>query len=145
MDLGRIGYAQALAMQRSANQAVIDGTGPATLMLLANLFLLAWDYDRWQHVLPLRRIDVDRSVSATTSKFPIWFFAFVLAAVASVILVNAFIYDIRPGNSRIECTNGCRNSGDSNASRQFCVCIYDEGRPLDTCLDGYQGARGAGD
>jgi hypothetical protein len=31
-----------------------EGTRIATLMLLANLFLLVWDYGRLQHVLPFR-------------------------------------------------------------------------------------------
>src|SRR5688572_17368603 len=70
-----------------------EGTRIATLMLLANLFLLAWDYDRLKHVLSLRRIDADHPVLDTTAKFPIWFFGFVFAAVVSVIVVNAFMYD----------------------------------------------------
>jgi hypothetical protein len=114
-------------------------------MLLANLFLLALDFDRLKPVLTLRRIDDERPAADKTAKFPIWFFAFVLAAVASVIVVNAVMYDIRPGNSRLECTNGCRNSRNPGACQQFCGCIYDAGKPLRACLDEFAKARGSDD
>jgi len=47
-----------------------EGTRIATLMLLANLFLLVWDYQRLQHILPFSRPDGDQHV-AETSKFPL--------------------------------------------------------------------------
>src|SRR6187455_2338120 len=70
-----------------------EGTRIATLMLLANLFLLVWDYQRLKHILPFSRPDGDRQV-AETGKFPLWFFACVFAAAASVIVINQFIYDV---------------------------------------------------
>lgn len=115
-----------------------EGTRIATLMLLANLFLLVWDYDRLKHVLWSRRIDDGPRVPDRTSRFPIWFFGFVCAAAAAVIVINAFIYDIRPGNSPLECTNGCENNRDPKACRRFCGCIFDEGKTLKACLLEYQ-------
>jgi hypothetical protein len=106
-----------------------EGTRIATLMLLANAFLLAWDYDRLKHVLSRRRIDDSAPSLATPGKPPIWFFGFVLAAAVTVIVVNAFLYDIRPGNSR-----------HPDACRRFCGCIYDEGEPLNVCLRQYGSA-----
>ena len=120
-----------------------EGTRIATLMLLANVFLLVWDYDRLKHVLPLSRTADDSRVLAKTSRFPVWFFGFVVAVVVSVIVINQFLYDIRPGNSQVECTNGCRNGGSPSACRNFCDCIYDAGNPLNACLDEYQSARGS--
>jgi uncharacterized membrane protein YphA (DoxX/SURF4 family) len=116
-----------------------EGTRITTLMLLANLFLLAWDYDRLKHLLSPRPIDDDRYALDTTAKFPMWFFGFVFTVAASVIVVNAFMYDIRPGNSRLECTNSCRDSRDPDACRRFCGCIFDDGKPLNACLYEYQG------
>jgi hypothetical protein len=72
-------------------------------MLLANLFLLAWDYQRLKYILPFSRPDGDHRV-IETSKFPFLFFACVFAAALSVIVTNVFLYDIRPGNSQVECT-----------------------------------------
>jgi len=114
-----------------------EGTRIATLMLLANLFLLAWDYQRLTDILPFRRPDGDHRV-AETSKFPFLFFACVFAAVLSVIVINALLYDIRPGNSQIECTNGCKNNRSPNACQHFCDCIYNQGDPLSVCLNEYQ-------
>src|SRR5215471_18788298 len=81
-----------------------EGTRIATLMLLANVFLLVWDFDRLKHILPLGRTE-EHHVVDKTSKFPFWFFGFVLAVAFLVIFINAVMYDMRPGNSRLECTN----------------------------------------
>ena len=116
-----------------------EGTRIATLMLLANLFLLVWDYDRLQHVLPFRPTDADHHVLDKNSKFPAWFFVCVFAAAASVIVINHFLYDIRPGNSQEECTGGSPN----NSRQQFCDCIYKQGNPLNACLDVFQKAKEA--
>jgi uncharacterized membrane protein YphA (DoxX/SURF4 family) len=117
-----------------------EGTRIATLMLLANLFLLVWDYQRLKYLLPVSRADGDRRV-VETSTFPFVFFGCVFAAAAAVIVINAFVYDIRPGNSKIECTNGCKNNGSPNACEHFCDCIYEQGRTLTVCLNDYQSAR----
>ena len=121
-----------------------NGTRITTLMLLANLFLLVWDYDRLKHILPLKRSVEDHHVPATTSKFPIWFFGIVFAAVVSVIAFDDFLYPIRPGNEPLECTNGCKNKDDPGACQRFCDCIYKKGNPLNTCLNEYQGTKEAG-
>ena len=117
-----------------------EGTRIATLMLLANLFLLVWDYDRLQHVLPFRRTAADHHVFDKASKFPVLFFVFVFAAALSVVVINHFLYDIRPGNSQEECTGRSPN----NSRQQFCDCIYKQGNPLNACLDEYQKAKETG-
>lgn len=120
-----------------------EGTRIATFMLLANLFLLAWDYDRLKHVLPIGRTNDDRLHPDPASKFPLLFFGCVFAALAAVVIVNQVMYDVRPGNSRIECTNGC-DSRNPMACQRFCGCIYDDGRPLSGCLIEYRRAREVG-
>jgi hypothetical protein len=67
----------------------------------------------------------------------------VVAAVVSVIVVNQFLYDIRPGNSQEECTNACKDNGSPNACHGFCDCIYAAGNPLKACLAEYQSAKRA--
>lgn len=116
-----------------------EGTRIATLMLLANLYLLWWDYARLKYVLPLESSsDVGNTLNQKTSgKFPLVFFGCVVAAVVSVIVINQFAYDIRPGNSQLECTNGCANNAHPEACERFCKCIYNEGNPLDRCLEDY--------
>lgn len=116
-----------------------EGTRIATLMLLANLYLLAWDFARLKYILPLASSsEVGATPSQTMSrKFPWVFFAGVFAVVASVIVINIFVYDIRPGNSRLECTNGCPGNARPEACKRFCDCIYNEGKLLDQCLEEY--------
>jgi hypothetical protein len=117
-----------------------EGTRVATFMLLGNLFLLTWDYPRLKHILPFSRHDADHPV-AETDKFPVLFFACVFAIVVSVIVINVFLFDIRPGNSEIECTNGCGNSGSPTACHHFCDCIFKRGNPLDACMNQYHRER----
>jgi hypothetical protein len=117
-----------------------EGARIATLMLLANVFLLCWDYAPLKYVLPLESSsDVGATLNPNTSrKFPFVFFACVVAAVVSVIVINIFVYDIRPGNSELECANGCAGNTRPEACKQFCNCIYNEGNPLDKCLEKYR-------
>jgi uncharacterized membrane protein YphA (DoxX/SURF4 family) len=120
-----------------------EGTRIATLMLLANLFLLFWDYGRLKYVLTLASSsDIDTAPNRKMSnRFPWIFLGCVVAAVVSVIVINIFIYDIRPGNSQLECTNGCTNNARPEDCKRFCSCIYDEGNPLGKCLEKYEKRR----
>jgi uncharacterized membrane protein YphA (DoxX/SURF4 family) len=120
-----------------------EGTRIATLMLLANLYLLWWDYARLKYVLPLASSsDVGTTPNQKMSaKFPLVFFGCAVAVVVSVIVINNFVYDIRPGSSQLECTNGCANNARPEACERFCSCIYNKGNPLDKCLKEYGGRK----
>lgn len=120
-----------------------DGTHIVALMLLANLFLLVWDYDRLKYALPFYQPGADRRV-AETSKFPFLFFGCVFAVILLVIVFNDFLFDIRPGNEEAECRNGCQSSTSPNACQGFCDCIYKQGSPLNACLQEYHRAKVAG-
>ncbi len=124
-----------------ASATRFNGTRLTTLMLLASLFLLVWDYDRLKRVLSRGEAAEDPHVPVRSSKFPIWFFGFVLTAVVSVIAIDDFLYPIRPGNEKLECTNGCKNGRTPGACQNFCDCIYDYGNPLKRCLDQYRRAK----
>jgi uncharacterized membrane protein YphA (DoxX/SURF4 family) len=121
-----------------------EGTRITTLMLLANIYLLCWDYERIRHVLPFKRSNAENyraKNKALSSKFPFVFFGGVFATVVLVIVINVFIFEIRPGNSLIECKNGCLDSKYPKASNEFCDCIYNQGKPLDKCLEEYKQAK----
>ncbi|MFT3822894.1 MAG: hypothetical protein QM731_03195 [Chitinophagaceae bacterium] len=121
-----------------------EGTRITTMMLLANIYLLCWDYERIKHILPFKQAKTGSELATektVNNRFPFVFFGGVVAAVALVIIINAYIFDIRPGNSMIECTNGCKGSKYPKASCGFCDCIYSEGKPLDSCLKEYKLAK----
>ena len=121
-----------------------EGTRITTFMVLANLFLLCWDYERLKHLLaPRQRDEIPffPTKRVLSRKFPLPFFAFVFSILALTVIINHFLYDIRPGNSMIECTNGCPGNEDPKACEAFCDCIYGSGKSLDVCLDEYQRAK----
>jgi uncharacterized membrane protein YphA (DoxX/SURF4 family) len=68
-----------------------EGTRITTLMLLANIFLLCWDYERLKYILPIKQPQ-DHSYTIKkrmlSYKFPFVFFGCVFAIVVSVVLVK---------------------------------------------------------
>ena len=124
-----------------------EGTRITTLMVLANLYLLCWDYNRIKYILPFKQAKEDGYAAREKplrSKFPFLFFGCVFVMIATVIVINHFLYDIRPGNSLIECTNGCGGNSDPNACQEFCNCIHNQGKPLHECLMEYNNAKAKG-
>ena len=123
-----------------------EGTRIATLMVLANLYLLWWDYDRIKYILPFKQVREDSSASEKqlSNKFPFLFFGCVFAMIAAIIVINQFLYDIRPGNSLLECTNGCAGNSNPKACEEFCDCVHTQGKPLHGCLIEYNKAKAKG-
>ena len=121
-----------------------EGTRSTTFMLLASLYLLCWYYDRLKYILPFKQVNEDDNPARKkplSNKFPFLFFGSVFAMIAAVIVINLYMYEIRPGNSPEECTNGCSDSRYPKACEEFCNCIYNEGKPLDSCLAQYNKAK----
>ena len=124
-----------------------EGTRITTIMVLANLYLLLWDYNRIKYILPFKQVKEDDHPAIKrplSNKFPFVFFGLVTAIIGAVIVINLFLYDIRPGNSQEECTNGCPGNSDPKACEEFCDCIYNQGKPLHECLDKYNKAKAKG-
>src|SRR6185436_10577251 len=83
-----------------------EGTRAATFMLLANLYLLCWDYNRIKYILPIKQVkenDQSEKEKPISKKFPFLFFGSVIATIAAIIVINVYLYEIRPGNSPEEC------------------------------------------
>src|SRR6476659_9107379 len=75
-----------------------EGTRGTTFMLLANLYLLCWDYNRIKCILPFKQSKEDGYAARTkplSNKFPFLFFGLVIAMIAAVIVTNLYMYDIR--------------------------------------------------
>lgn len=121
-----------------------EGTRIATFMLLANLFLLCWHYDRIKYILPFKQGRpgaYPAAEKASQNKFPYLFFGGVAAMLAAVVFLNNIMYDVRPGNSPAECWNGCPGNSSPKACETFCDCIHNKGKPLGKCLEEYEEAR----
>ena len=121
-----------------------EGTRAATFLLLANLFLLCWDYDRLKSILPFKQVKTDATLTKEkplNGKFPFFFFGGVVATLAAVVFLNNIMYDIRPGNAPEECWNGCPGNSNPKACEEFCDCIHNKGKPLGKCLEEYEKAK----
>lgn len=126
----------------------LEGTRVTTFMLLANVYLLCWDYDRIKscikYIVSSGQVKAGHNPAGKkllSNKFPFLFFGFVVTTIAAIIVINLYMYDIRPGNSPEECSNGCPGNSDPEACEAFCDCIYNQGKPLRECLAEYNKAK----
>jgi uncharacterized membrane protein YphA (DoxX/SURF4 family) len=120
-----------------------EGTRLVTMMVLASLFLLIWDYDRLKHILPFKQHEPDPPVLAKRfgMRLRIIFFGGSFLVLAFIIIGSSYLFEIGPGNSEEVCRNQCSGSKDGEACKTFCDCIYIQGRPLDSCLARYDKAK----
>ncbi|HWB90474.1 MAG TPA: hypothetical protein VG605_01425 [Puia sp.] len=116
-----------------------DGTRLITMMVLACLFLLVWDYDRLKPILPFKQPGTDPPVlkKPLGKRLRLIFFGGCFLVVAIIIFGTFYLYEIVPGNSEEECRNQCASSKNPAACQAFCDCIYKQGQPLDSCLATY--------
>jgi uncharacterized membrane protein YphA (DoxX/SURF4 family) len=115
------------------------GTRIVTMMVLASLFLLIWDYNRIKHILPFKQPKTDPHVlnKPLGMRLRIIFFGGCFAVLTFIIIGTFYLYDIGPGNSEAECRNQCASSKNPAACEIFCDCIYKQGQSLDNCLATY--------
>lgn len=117
-----------------------EGTRLVTMMVLASVFLLIWDYDRIKHILPFkyRKPDAPVSTESLDMRLRIIFFGACFAVLAFIIIGTFYLYEIGPGNSEEVCRNQCAGSKNPEACQTFCDCIYKEGKTLDSCLASFE-------
>lgn len=107
------------------------------LMVLANLYLLVWNYDKLRYILPLRQfsnLGIIQKPKKYSKKFPFLFFLGVISTVVLAIVFALFGHDVMPRNSLSDCKKQFMNSKDEALGIEFCECIHIEGQSLDTCL-----------
>ena len=121
-----------------------EGTRITTLMLLANLFLLVWDYDRLKYVPPLGRPTKIITSSDKANKFPVWFLGLFSRRSFQSSLSISFWTIYGPGILRLNARMAARPMAVQTPAKIFCDCIYNEGNPLNACLDEYERAKEAG-
>lgn len=114
----------------------------APLMVLANLYLLCWDFHKLKLVFPFNRhvgdVQLPRAEDLS-NRFPKLFFCGVMIAVL-IVLLNTQAYDIKPYNTISDCRTHAKSSDYPKAAAEFCDCIHLAGLPFNDCLEEYHQA-----
>lgn len=113
------------------------------LMVLGSLFLIFWNYDKIKYLLPFKQEATSGSIGREkklSNKFPVKFFAGVLATVVAIVLFIRLGFDVMPRNSSRDCRSEFVGTNRTQAGALFCDCIHKQGRPLDSCLEEYNKA-----
>ncbi|RCH55161.1 DoxX family protein [Mucilaginibacter hurinus] len=108
----------------------------APLMVIACLYLLCWHYERIKFILPFNTPPV--VTTAPDKKFPIKFFALVLATFLTVGFTVTHIFNLMPRNTLSDCETQCDDSENPAACKIFCESIHNKGVYLDEALKRYE-------
>ncbi|HEY1038091.1 MAG TPA: DoxX family protein [Bacteroidia bacterium] len=110
------------------------------LMVLANLYILVWNYDRLKYILPFKSsgYGIIEKPKTYSNKFPFAFFTGVMLTVGLTILLAQYGYDAMPRNSLSDCKKQFENTKNEAAGFKFCECIHTNGKPLDECLEEFE-------
>lgn len=111
------------------------------LMVLANLYILIWNYDRLKFILPFKTYSNFRIIkkpSKYSNKFPFLFFVGVITTVGIIVLFARFGYEAVPRNSISDCKKQFINTELEVPGFKFCECIHNNGKPLIECLDKFE-------
>jgi hypothetical protein len=114
------------------------------LMVLANLYILAWNYDKVKYILPFNKSAEQVSFKRPekyNNKFPVSFFLGVLGIMVFTVWFALFGLEVMPQNSLKDCKSQFIGSENEAAGFAFCECIHSAGNPLDACLENYDEAK----
>lgn len=119
------------------------GTRIVTMMVLACLYLLIWDYDRIKHVFAARQPDSAPQVikKPLGKRLRLIFSGAGIAVLAVIIIGTSYLYEIVPGDNEEDARRQCPGSQNPEACEAFCDCIYKQGQPLDSCLAAFDRAK----
>ena len=110
----------------------------APLMVLANLYLFVWHYDKLKYIVYTAKIPMDLTPHKTIAYgFPFRFFAGVLATIVFYVLIITHTFDIMPRNTLPDCESQIDDSLNPQATADFCECIHTKGLPIGKCMDDY--------
>ncbi len=109
----------------------------APLMVLANLYIFFWNYDRLKYILPFKEVPAFGLVKRPeryTNGFPIYLFLAVAVSFALSLFVFLKGFDIMPRNSLADCKSQYAHTQYQAIGNEFCDCVHTHGSPLDDCL-----------
>ena len=114
------------------------------LMVLANVYLLVWNYDRLKYILPFKNYSdfrIFEKPAKYDTKFPFLFFTGVIITVGLTVALSQFGYEAMPRNSLSDCKKQFLNTKNQAVGINFCECIHSKGKPLDQCLEEFNNAK----
>ncbi|WP_226389069.1 DoxX family protein [Penaeicola halotolerans] len=113
------------------------------LMVLANLYLICYDYDKIKYVLPLgiKPPIIPLAQHSVNQLFPVKFFIGVIATIILTVLMVTQSYQKKTRNTYEDCIADCDPNGNIDACINFCACIHMEGNSFDECTELYEKAQ----
>lgn len=108
------------------------------LMVLANLYLLCWDYDKIKYIFPFKQLKSENDKTLQTpidNKFPLKFFIGVFITVVLTIFIVTNSYKKKTRNTLQDCYSDCKDSDDTQSCYDFCDCIHKEGKSFNKCSE----------
>ncbi|EAZ80788.1 DoxX family protein [Algoriphagus machipongonensis] len=111
------------------------------LMVLANLYILAWHYDKLKYILPFNSYSKEVSFAKPEKyslKFPYLFALGVFATMFFFVWFSRFGLDVMPQNSVESCRKQFIGTENEAEGFEFCECVHTIGNPLDQCLERYE-------
>ncbi len=109
----------------------------APLMVAANVYLLAWDYDKLKSLFSLKPSAVPKPY---IKRFP-WKYFLSFGAIGMTIFAGFIVMTnlaIMPRNSLSGCQNQFADSANEAVGEAFCDCVHMQGLSLRTCLSRYE-------
>ena len=116
----------------------------STLMVLANLYILIYNYDRLKFILPIKNDRLHYTniqPKKYKKKFPIKFFGAVFLIVIGTLFTTNNLFELVPRNSYKDCSKQFKNTQLQETNFDFCDCIHHQGKSLDECLNFYENSK----
>ncbi|WP_442845326.1 DoxX family protein [Leeuwenhoekiella sp. H156] len=143
----------------------------STLMVLANLYILLYNYDRLKFMLPFsekalnyiprislneaeKRNAAGKQVSfrynlnlaslkspLVSKKFPWGFLLVVIVTFVITVFASNRLFELMPRNNYYDCVSRLEKRTPEKAGFDFCNCIHNQGKTLDTCLEEYEAVK----
>ncbi|MFC3881880.1 DoxX family protein [Algoriphagus namhaensis] len=112
----------------------------STWMVFANIYLLAYHFDRLQF-LWIKKSEIPKTslllTKPTSWKFPFRFALMSLTLMSLPMVIFLKGYEVLPRNSLEACKAQFQGSIEA-PEQNFCLCVHQEGLPLNSCLEKYE-------
>lgn len=110
------------------------------LMLMANTYLLFWNYDKLKVILSTKKLELRFSSifpKAPRKKFPVIAVLLVIGITVGTVFTTVNMYDLMPKNTLAECKKQFKKEENTAAAKAFCECIHIKGNSLHNCMETY--------